>query len=82
MNTYYPFIIQVSYGSPTTKLSDSVMYPSIVRTIPTFDSIFEALAQLFREFEWEQVMLITEEINFSAQVHLVQLQLWFIIMMI
>ena len=58
--------LQVSYASPSTKLSK---YPYLFRTIPTFDGIFDAIAQLLYEFEWKQILLITEEINLNTQVY-------------
>ena len=61
-------ILQVSYSSPSAILSNTTLYPSLFRTIPSLTQICDALVKLIQLFNWNQVLLITEEISFQSEV--------------
>ena len=44
------------------------IYPNLFRPLPTFDELLNATALIVQEFDWKQVLLVTEEINIDTQV--------------
>lgn len=57
----------VSYSSPSAILSNTTLYPSLFRTIPSLTQICDALVTFIQLFNWNQVLLITEEISFQSE---------------
>ncbi len=44
------------------------IYPNLFRPLPTFDELLNATALIVQEFDWKQVLFVTEEINIDTQV--------------
>ncbi|XP_010146746.1 PREDICTED: taste receptor type 1 member 3 [Eurypyga helias] len=51
-------IPQVSYGATSEKLSDTEMYPSFYRTIPSDKNLVEAVVLLLNKFGWNWIAII------------------------
>ena len=44
---------------------------SVVRVVPSYSQLAQALAKLVSHFNWKQVLLITEEIAVSLKVNMI-----------
>uniref|UniRef100_A0A3P8S018 Taste receptor type 1 member 3 n=1 Tax=Amphiprion percula TaxID=161767 RepID=A0A3P8S018_AMPPE len=58
---------QISYGATSDKFSDSLLYPSFFRTVPTDKRQVDVMAQLMKEFNWTWVAVVGSEEEYGQQ---------------
>ena len=61
---------QVSCSSQSAKLSNTSLYPSLFRTVPAFQGIQNVLHEFIIYYNWTQVFIFSQDINFNTQVTL------------
>lgn len=62
-----PFSPQISYGATSDKFSDSLVYPSFFRTVPSDKWQVDAIARLMNEFKWNWVAVVGSEEEYGQQ---------------
>ena len=53
--------MQVSYAAAASVLSDRDRFQNYYRTLPSFDLNAATMAQLMRQFGWQQMAIITQD---------------------
>ncbi|CAF4012903.1 unnamed protein product [Rotaria sordida] len=55
----------VSYGATNDDLSDSRLYPTFYRTVPSDSFLVEAIVELFEQFSWKTCIIICEKSDYG-----------------
>ncbi|KAM9759777.1 taste receptor type 1 member 3 isoform 2-T2 [Menidia menidia] len=58
---------QISYGATSDKFSDTHVYPSFFRTVPSDKWQVDAIARLMNEFEWMWVAVVGSEEEYGQR---------------
>ncbi|XP_071972609.1 vomeronasal type-2 receptor 26-like [Engystomops pustulosus] len=58
--------VQISYGALDTVFDDETLFGKIFRTVPSEHSLYKAIIQLLKQFNWSWVGIVTDESNVSA----------------
>ncbi|XP_024126448.1 taste receptor type 1 member 3 [Oryzias melastigma] len=58
---------QISFGATSDKFSDSLVYPSFFRTVPSDIRQVDAMAQLIKKFNWNWVAVVGSEEEYGQQ---------------
>lgn len=56
---------QISYASTSPVLSDKVMFPTLVRTIPSDGDLITGVAKFVRHMEWEILTILAVNLEFG-----------------
>ena len=51
----------MAFAAAASVLSDREIYPSFYRTLPSFDLNSPTLAQMMRQFGWQQMAVIAQD---------------------
>ncbi|KAM6927206.1 taste receptor type 1 member 3 [Xenentodon cancila] len=58
---------QISYSATSDKFSDTLVYPSFFRTVPTDKWQVDAIARLMKEFNWTWVAVVGSEEEYGQR---------------
>uniref|UniRef100_A0A3Q0RW54 Taste receptor type 1 member 3 n=1 Tax=Amphilophus citrinellus TaxID=61819 RepID=A0A3Q0RW54_AMPCI len=58
---------QISYGATSHKFSDSLLYPSFFRTVPSDKLQVDAIIKLIQEFGWNWVAIVGSDEEYGQQ---------------
>ncbi|NP_001098195.1 taste receptor type 1 member 3 precursor [Oryzias latipes] len=58
---------QISFGATSDKFSDSLVYPSFFRTVPSDIRQVDAMVQLIKKFNWNWVAVVGSEEEYGQQ---------------
>ncbi|KAM4588361.1 taste receptor type 1 member 3 [Odontesthes bonariensis] len=58
---------QISYGATSDKFSDTLVYPSFFRTVPSDKWQVDAMAHLIKEFGWNWVAVVGSEEEYGQR---------------
>ena len=61
--------MQISYASASPSLTSGRSWPQFLRTVPSSVQVPSALASFITFFEWTQVLLVSEGLATTFQVH-------------
>ena len=58
----------MAFAAAASVLSDRETYPSFYRTLPSFHLRAATMAETMRQFEWQQMSIITQEESVFTEV--------------
>lgn len=64
---FLQLFFQISFGATSDKFSDSLVYPSFFRTVPSDIRQVDAMAQLINKFGWNWVAVVGSEEEYGQQ---------------
>ena len=64
-------MLQISFASAVSTLSDRTRFKNFFRTYPNFENFVPALLSVLNHYGWNRIVFLTQNVNVFNKVHLV-----------